>query len=204
MNCAEFQKVLPYIIESGGNPAEEQHLRECHVCSDLVQDLRYIAEQAKLLVPMEDPAPAVWDGIRGSLEREGLVKKPARARGRLLGPQGVLPWIAGIAAVVLVISGIILYRRGAETQAAQTSAAVQPTDNADDDPQDQQVLTQIAEARPDMKDAYAHNLKQVNASIKESRKALESDPGDEDVRRELQRASEQKAMVYEMATRSLQ
>jgi hypothetical protein len=44
----------------------------------------------------------------------------------------------------------------------------------------------------------------VNASIKESRKALESDPGDEDVRRELQRASEQKAMVYEMATRSLQ
>jgi hypothetical protein len=204
MNCAEFQKVLPYIIESGGNPAEEQHLRECHVCSDLVQDLRYIAEQAKLLVPMEDPAPAVWDGIRGSLEREGLVKKPARARGRLLGPQGVLPWIAGIAAVVLVISGIILYRRGAETQAAQTRAAVQPTDNADDDPQDQQVLTQIAEARPDMKDAYAHNLKQVNASIKESRKALESDPGDEDVRRELQRASEQKAMVYEMATRSLQ
>ena len=203
MNCAEFQKVLPYIIESGGNPAEEQHLRECHVCSDLVQDLRYIAEQAKLLVPMEDPAPAVWDGIRGSLEREGLVKKPARARGRLLGPQGVLPWIAGIAAVVLVISGIIHYLRGAETQAAQTSAAVQPTDNADDDPQDQQVLTQIAEARPEMKDAYAHNLKQVNASIKESRKALESDPADEDVRRELQRASEQKAMVYEMATRSL-
>lgn len=84
MNCAEFQKVLPYIIESGGNPEEESHLQECENCSDLVRDLRYIAEQAKLLLPMHDPSPKVWDGIQENLEREGLVK-PARARGRLLG-----------------------------------------------------------------------------------------------------------------------
>jgi hypothetical protein len=84
MNCAEFQKLLPYIIESGGNPDEETHLQECAVCSDLVQDLRYIAEQAKLLLPMRDPSPKVWDGIQENLEREGMIK-PARARGRLLG-----------------------------------------------------------------------------------------------------------------------
>ena len=84
MNCAEFQKVLPYIIESGGNPEEEAHLQECPICADLVQDLRYIAEQAKLLLPMRDPSPQVWDGIQENLQREGLVK-PARARGRLLG-----------------------------------------------------------------------------------------------------------------------
>ena len=94
MTCAEFQKVLPYIIETGGNAEEDQHLRACPVCSDLVQDLKYIAEQAKLLVPMEDPAPHVWDGIRGSLEREGMIK-PARARGRLLGP---IPWIGALGA----------------------------------------------------------------------------------------------------------
>jgi predicted anti-sigma-YlaC factor YlaD len=84
MNCAEFQKILPEIIESGGDPEEESHLKECDVCSDLVQDLRYIAEQAKLLLPMRDPSPKVWDGIQENLQREGLVK-PARARGRLLG-----------------------------------------------------------------------------------------------------------------------
>ena len=44
------------------------------MCSDLVNDLRYIAEVAKLLVPMEDPDPRVWDGIQQSLEREGMVK----------------------------------------------------------------------------------------------------------------------------------
>jgi hypothetical protein len=83
MNCAEFQKVLPYNIETGGNTEEEEHLSSCAVCSDLVQDLRYIAEQAKLLLPMRDPSPKVWDNIQDSLQREGLVK-PARARGRLL------------------------------------------------------------------------------------------------------------------------
>ena len=112
MNCAEFQKGLPYIIESGGSAEDEQHLRECHVCSDLVQDLRYIAEQAKLLVPMEDPSPQVWDGIRDSLEREGLVKKPARARGRLLGPQSTTSWIVTLSTVALITVTLVLYQFG--------------------------------------------------------------------------------------------
>ena len=75
MTCAEFQRVLPYIIDTGGNAEQEQHLRECDVCSDLVKDLKYIADQAKLLVPMEDPSPRVWDGLQKSLEREGLVER---------------------------------------------------------------------------------------------------------------------------------
>jgi len=77
MTCAEFQKVLPYIIDGGGSPEEQEHLATCHICSDLVADLRYIAEMAKLLVPMEDPNPRVWNGIAKGIEREGLAK-PAR------------------------------------------------------------------------------------------------------------------------------
>ncbi|HVZ17424.1 MAG TPA: hypothetical protein VG897_09935 [Terriglobales bacterium] len=110
MTCAEFQKVLPYIIESGGNAEEEAHLASCSVCSDLVQDLRYIAEQAKLLLPMRDPSPEVWENIQGSLEREGLVK-PARARGRLLGfiRKRSWPWVtAGLAALLV---GLAFARR---------------------------------------------------------------------------------------------
>ena len=115
MTCAEFQKVLPYIIETGGNAAEDQHLRGCPVCSDLVQDLRYIAEQAKLLVPMEDPSPRVWNGIRQSLEREGMIK-PARARGRLLGP---IPWMAALGAMILGSFGAFLVERGRQQPGAQ-------------------------------------------------------------------------------------
>ena len=54
-------------------------LATCAVCRDLVSDLRYIAEQAKLLVPMHEPSPRVWDGIEEKLKVEGLVK-PAQAR----------------------------------------------------------------------------------------------------------------------------
>lgn len=81
MTCAEFQKVLPYIIDTGGNEQEQEHLRTCHICSDLVADLKYIAEQAKLLVPMEDPAPKVWDNIQTSVERERLSKPQQAKRG---------------------------------------------------------------------------------------------------------------------------
>jgi hypothetical protein len=74
MTCAEFQEILPYIFESGGHAADMEHLKTCQVCSDLVQDLRYIADQAKLLLPLRDPSPQVWDNIQNSLEREGLVR----------------------------------------------------------------------------------------------------------------------------------
>ena len=207
MNCAEFQKVLPYIIETGGKPEEEQHLRDCHVCSDLVQDLRYIAEQAKLLVPMEDPSPEVWDGIRSSLEREGLVKKPAHARGRLLGSHGAFPWIAAVAALALVIFGIALYRRQSVAQpgpAVNAMTAPQPAATTEIDDQDQQVLQQVSQSRPEMRDAYEHNLKQVNTAIREAKQAVQQDPSDEDARGGLMRAYEQKNMLYEMATQSLQ
>ena len=85
MTCSEFQRILPEIIESGGNPEHEEHLSSCPVCSDLVKDLRYIADVAKLMVPMEDPNPRVWNGIQKTLEREGLIKRKhlARSAGRM-------------------------------------------------------------------------------------------------------------------------
>jgi hypothetical protein len=85
MTCAEFQASLPDIIDTGGTANHERHLKTCAVCHDLVMDLRYIAEQAKLLVPMEDPPERVWNGIQRSMESEGVAGRPTGPRGRLLG-----------------------------------------------------------------------------------------------------------------------
>ncbi len=105
MTCAEFQKVLPYIIETGGAPKQEEHLRNCQVCADLVADLRYIAEQAKLLVPMEEPSPRVWDGIRNSLDREGARRRSLLRRGlQALFSRKFAFWVG--AATVIVVIGI--------------------------------------------------------------------------------------------------
>ena len=205
MTCAEFQRVLPYIIETGGNAAEDQHLRGCPICSDLVQDLRYIAEQAKLLVPMEDPSPRVWNGIKHSLEREGMIK-PARARGRLLGP---IPWMAALGAMILVSFAAFLVERGRQQQLGAQLDEEPPVVRAVSlntiatEQDDEQLLQHVAAARPASSRAYESNLKQVNASIAEAKKTLQQDPDDGDARQSLHRAYGQKAMMYEMATRSL-
>jgi predicted anti-sigma-YlaC factor YlaD len=74
MTCTEFQTDLPLIIDSGSSLRHDQHLQYCDVCRDLVNDLRYIADQAKLLVTMMEPNPRVWNGIEEKLKLEGMVK----------------------------------------------------------------------------------------------------------------------------------
>jgi len=203
MTCAEFQKVLPYIIETGGNANEEAHLRECQVCSDLVADLKYIAEQAKLLVPMVDPHPRVWSGIQNSLEREGLVKKTStRARGRLLDPKswGAVPWIAMAVAIVLVVAAAVKFHRAPASSTRQAAAAApsSPTANSED----QQLLSAVAARDASLRQTYEENLRRVNASIEDARRAVQAHPEDPDALGALQRAQQQKAMMYDMATRS--
>jgi predicted anti-sigma-YlaC factor YlaD len=70
MTCAEFQERLPELIGSGQSLAEHEHLKSCENCAALVRDLEYIAQQAKLLLPIHDPAPAVWENIQTALKKE--------------------------------------------------------------------------------------------------------------------------------------
>lgn len=213
MNCAEFQKLLPNIIESGGNAEEEAHLRSCPVCSDLVQDLRYIAEAGKLLLPMQDPSPHVWDGIRGALEREGLVRPPAgtvrfRAPVAVLGPRR---WATGgtllaFAAMLLFAISIIWFRNNSARQASPTltasvpapvTASVTPAVPVDED--DAQMLSMVQQKSPAMLSIYRENLDTVNAYIRDARHTVEQDPTDVGARGHLIRAYDQKALLYEMA-----
>jgi hypothetical protein len=68
--CADFQEQLPELFESGADLKEQAHLKTCEQCSSLVSDLEYIAQQAKLLLTIHDPSPAVWENIQTSLSGE--------------------------------------------------------------------------------------------------------------------------------------
>ncbi len=70
MDCAEFQRKLPELFEAHADLSKEPHLRQCEKCASLVRDLEYIAQQAKLLLPIHDPSPAVWDTIQSALDKE--------------------------------------------------------------------------------------------------------------------------------------
>ncbi len=206
MTCAEFQRVLPYIIDTGGNAEQEEHLRTCPVCSDLVADLKYIADQAKLLVPMEDPSPRVWDGLQKSLEREGLVKS-APARRPLLVPHR-LRWGWLMAAAAVVILGFVsFFLFGSKNGDQSSSGAVNvsslapgSSDNGSMDSDDQQLLQVVAENRPEARADFEQGLREVNASISEALHSVEQDPNDEDARQFLMQAYEQKNMLYKLAT----
>lgn len=210
MTCAEFQKVLPDIIESGGNAEEEAHLKSCPVCSDLVADLRYIAEQAKLLVPMIDPGPKVWDGIQDSLEREGLVRPVGTRRFPVPVAAPQRGWGAGamvaIAAVLLIAVGLLLYRNthqpatSAELTNAPGSAAV-----SDVDADDARLLQEVGQHSPRARATYEENLRSVNQYIADAQKEVQQNPRSKQAHDHLIAASAQKAMLYRMAmSRSLQ
>ncbi len=205
MNCAEFQKVLPYIIETGGSAEEEAHLKSCTVCSDLVQDLRYIAEAAKLLLPMREPSPRVWSGIQVALEREGMVRSLAgTARFR---PQGAAVlsqrrWAAGssmlaFAALLLFAISLIWFRNRGTRAPEPTGTASVPQAAVDDD--DAQVLSIVQKRSPALAATYRENMDTVNTYIRDARRTVEQDPGDMGARDHLLRAYDEKALLYAMA-----
>jgi hypothetical protein len=208
MNCQQFQETLPYIIEHGGGGEDELHLQECESCAALVQDLRYIAEQAKLLLPMHDPNPRVWNNIEQSLQREGLLEgrmsppghtqknSTSQTQAKSWTPLG---WVMALTALIVFAAVLINYKPTSLQQtalSAQNSAADSTQFTSDD----QQLISQLSQQSPEAQRAYEASLRDVNAYIADAEQAAKSDPSDASAQALLQNAYEQKEMVYQMAT----
>ncbi|HEY2915285.1 MAG TPA: hypothetical protein VGK21_18115 [Candidatus Angelobacter sp.] len=208
MNCQQFQETLPYIIESGGGGEDESHLQECESCASLVRDLRYIAEQAKLLLPMHDPNPRVWNNIEQSLQREGLLPEgrmprlghtqknsTSQAQTKSWTPLG---WALALTAVIVFAVVLTNYKPTPlhQTPLSAQNSATDSHFNSDD----QQLISQVSRQSPEAQRAYEASLRDVNAYIADAEQAVKSDPGDASAQELLQDAYEQKEMVYQMAT----
>ncbi len=208
MNCQQFQETLPYIIESGGGGDDESHLQECESCASLVRDLRYIAEQAKLLLPMHDPNPRVWNNIEQSLQREGLLEGRMPRLGHIqknsTSQTQAKSWTTlggALALTAVIVFAVVLtsYKPTPlqlTTLSAQNSAADSTQFNSDD----QQLISQVSQQSPEAQRAYEASLRDVNAYIADAEQAAKSDPSDASAQALLQDAYEQKEMVYQMAT----
>ena len=207
MNCQQFQEVLPYIIESGGGAENEEHLQTCPSCAALVQDLRYIAEQAKLLLPMHDPNPRVWNNIEQSLQREGLLEgrmslpghltknSTAQAQAKSWTPLG---WALALTATILFAVVLINYKpRLPQNQLTAQNSSAEPSQFNSDD---RQLMSQLSQQSPEARGAYESSLRDVNAYISDAQQAALRDPQDATAQELLQDAYEQKEMLYQMAT----
>ena len=187
MDCNQFQNALPLIIETGGNPEEEEHLKSCANCSSLVADLKFIAEQAKLILPLHDPSPRVWNNIQTALQKEesagsgrrrlqAVVSKGPRSRAKKN-----ISRAAGTATVLLLRFMLFQQQNG-------------------DLERDRQVLDEVARNRPALRPVYEKSLREANAYISDVRKSLRAHPQDAFAREQLRDAYAQKAAIYDMAS----
>lgn len=204
MNCKQFQEVLPFIIESGGKPEEEEHLRTCAACAELVQDLEYIAQQAKLLLPMHDPNPRVWTGIQQGLQRTGLAQEGrtppwGQTTTTLTHIKSWTPlgWLMAFAAVVLFAIVLANYHPQLPSQLISEQNVSTQTPAASDD---QQLLSRVSGEPADLRRAYEDSLREANAYIADAQQAVDRDPEDTGAQVLLLNAYQQKEMLYQMAT----
>jgi hypothetical protein len=200
MNCVELQESLAE-AESGGGWEQRAHLRACPACSELVTELNQIVAAASQLQAANEPSPRVWNSIEAALRQEGLIR-PQRTRRSVLPSFGsrwsVARWLVPAAAMLLLVVGIYVRRESLPNQLAQHAAVTATTANPSD-LNDEDLLQEVAANSPAMMPQYQENLRQVNESIRDAQGVVDESPNDEEARRSLMDAYQQKSMLFEMA-----
>lgn len=204
MNCVELHESLAE-TEDGSSAAQQAHLKTCKECSALVRELDLIAASAVTLRASEDPSPRVWNSIEIALRQEGLIRpQPSRSLLPSFSSRWAWArWLVPAAAVLLVTVGIYIRQQSPVERLTQNT--VQPaTANVVPDVaiaglNDDDLLQEVAAQTPAMQAQYADNLRRVNEYIHDAKDVVAANPNDEDARRSLLEAYQQKAMLFELA-----
>jgi hypothetical protein len=211
MNCVELQQSLVE-MEGGRNAAQQAHLKSCSECSALVAELMLICSTASELRASAEPSPRVWNSIEIALRREGLIR-PQRANRSLIptfgSRWGWARWLAPAAAILLLAVGLYVRQHALPEQLAldisrpAVDAAV--SDSAIAGLNDDDLLQEVSDQTPALRAEYAANLRSSNEFIQDAKSEVAANPNDEDARRSLLEAYQQKAMLFQLAMdRSLQ
>ena len=79
MTCADFEKILPDVVEGVRSIDQESHLKSCPSCLDLVADLELIFREARQLEGLYEPSPRVWNSIEATLRQRASFSAQAGA-----------------------------------------------------------------------------------------------------------------------------
>jgi hypothetical protein len=203
MNCAEFQELLPDLMEGDHDVTLEAHLKTCPECSELLSDLEAISEQSRLLSATEEPSPRVWQSIASQLRREGLIRDSQLERPFLVSTTRrrwrPTMWLLPVAAVLVFGFAFLMSRPPAVPVAGNRATTPELVASAVMDESDRQILAELQKTAPLMEAAYERSLIDVNAYIADAQRSVNENPGDDDARESLMQAREQKSMLYEMA-----
>ena len=200
MNCVELQESLAE-VENGSRAEQRAHLRACPACSALVTELNQIVAAASQLQGADEPSPRVWKSIEIALRQEGLIRPQRAARPfvpSFITRWGAARWLVPAAAMLLLAVGLYVRQESLPNrvakQAAVVASAANPSGLNDDD-----LLQEVAVNAPAMMPQYQENLRRVNESIRDAQGVVDESPNDEEARRSLMDAYQQKSMLFEMA-----
>ena len=210
MNCVELQTGLAEaedISSVGRNSEQRAHLKTCPECSALVADLKLIASSAIDLCAANEPSPRVWNSIEIALRQEGLIRPQRGSRSLLpsLGSRWAFArWALPVAAAVLIAVGLYVRQTSRPVQLARDTAPAVAGPNEVSDVaiaglNDDDLLLEAAKQSPAMQAQYTDNLRRVNQYIQDAKGVVAADPNDEEARRSLLEAYQEKAMLFELA-----
>jgi hypothetical protein len=201
MDCVELQQSLAE-IEDGSSAAQQAHLRSCSSCTALVEELALIISSAPELVEADEPSPRVWNSIEIALRQEGLIRSQQANRPLISSfatRWGWARWMVPAAASLLILVGIYVNQRSSSRQMVRNIAPVTTADVALAGLNDNELLQAVSDQTPVAQQQYQDNLRRVNAYIQDAKMNVEASPDDEEARRSLMEAYQEKAMLFEMA-----
>jgi len=206
MTCVELQESLAE-TERGRSREQLAHLKSCRACTELVRELDLIIVAAGELQEADEPSVRVWNSIEAALRREGLIRPQAVRRAAHLpsfsAQWGWSRWLVPAAALLLIVVGFYERRESLRPQSGPEIAAVAPVPNLAG-LNDQDLIEEVAANSPAMRSEYEENLRLVNDSIRDAEGVVRDNPNDEDARRALMDAYQQKSLLFEMAMEHLQ
>jgi len=203
MNCPEFERILPEVLEGGHTAERQAHLNSCSTCSNLLADLSDISVQAKTLADSAEPSPIVWNAIEAQLRSEGLIRRSA--------PAPATPpwfrrwqnlWFVPVAAALAIVVGIKFYHPAGAGENIQTARHIVVTPGATVRPvssEDQQFLDAVATRHPARQARYLADKHNADAFIDDAKEVVKDNPGDVYAQQMLINAYEQKQMLYDLA-----
>jgi anti-sigma factor RsiW len=200
MNCVELQQSLAE-IEDGSSAQQRAHLESCPACLTLLAELNLIVSSATELSESYEPSPRVWNSIEIALRQEGLLRPQTANQPRaasFAARWGFARWLVPAAAALLIAVGIYVRPHSPAEQLAKTEPQSY-SDAAAAGLNDDELLQEVADKTPAMQAQYQDNLRRANQFILDAKQDLATDPNDEEARRSLMDAYEQKAMLFDMA-----
>ena len=212
MQCTDVE----HAIEESGllqlPEAARTHAVSCPSCTALIEDFAAIVTAAGQIPVEVEPPARIWMSLRAQLEAEGIIRQPKvnvvaervpwwhgfrqLFAGRLLATASV--------ALLIVAVGSYQYLRqpiGPSGSIASVPSQAEPfADTATTLDQEEQSLGPMQPASTlgavsSVDSSLRENLTTVNAFIKECRKRLAEDPGDQMARDYLSTAYQQKAEI---------